>query len=53
MFEGITDGSDDGGEGGVGVSETVDEADLVGGVAVVGEDAVVVGECSDTGDRGR
>lgn len=42
--------SDVGGDGGVGVSETVDEADFVGGVAMVGEDAVVVGEFSETGD---
>ena len=54
MLEGAgTDGSDEGGEGGVGVSETVDEADFVGGVAIIGEDVVVVGEFSDTGDRGR
>ena len=30
-----------GGDGGVGVSETVDEADFVGGVAIVGDEAVV------------
>ena len=47
------DGSEDGGEGGVGVSETVDEADFVGGVAIVGEDVVVVGEFSEAGDPGR
>jgi hypothetical protein len=47
------DVSDVGGEGGVGVSETIDEADLVGGVAMVGDDAVVVGEFSDVSDRGR
>lgn len=52
---GITDNdvSDVGGDGGVGVSDTVDEADLVGGVATVGDDAVVVGEFSDAIDRGR
>ena len=47
-----SDFSETGGDGGVGVSETVDEVDLVGGVAIVGEDAVVVGECSDTDDWG-
>lgn len=47
------DGSDVGGDGGVGVSETVDDADFAGGVAIVGEDAVVVvGEFSDIGERG-
>lgn len=51
--EGIElDGSDVGGDGGVSVSETADDADFAGGVAIVGEDAVVVvGEFSDVGDR--
>ena len=39
------DRSELGGEGGVGVSEIVEEADLVGGVATVGEEVDVVGEC--------
>ena len=43
--------SDVGGDGGVCVSEAVEETDLVGGVAIVGEDGVVsMGECSDTCD---
>lgn len=37
--------SEFGGEGGVGVSETVDEADFVGGVAMVGEEVDVACEC--------
>lgn len=45
------DGSEVGGDGGVSVSETVDDTDFVGGVAIVGEDAVVAGEFSDAGDR--
>ncbi len=36
--------SEVGGEGGVGVSDTVDEVDFVGGVATVGDDVLVVGE---------
>lgn len=39
--------SDVGGDGGVGVSDTVEEADFVGGVAIVGEDIVVGSERSD------
>ena len=45
--------SETGGDGGVGASEAVDEADFVGGVAIVGEDVVVAGEFSETGDCGR
>lgn len=41
--EGI-DLSEVGGDGGVGVSETLEDSDFVGGVATVGEDADVVGE---------
>lgn len=37
--------SEVGGEGGVGVSETVEEADFVGGVAMVGEEVDVASEC--------
>ena len=37
--------SDVGGEGGVNASDTSDEADFVGGVATVGDDVDVVGEC--------
>lgn len=44
--------SDVGGEGGVWVSETVEDADLVGGVAIPGEDAVVVGDNSETAGWG-
>lgn len=36
--------SDVGGDGGVSVSETSEEADLVGGVAMVGEEFEVVGD---------
>ena len=36
--------SEVGGEGGVGVSETFEDSDFVGGVASVGEEADVVGE---------
>ena len=46
----IKDFSETGGDGGVRVSEAADEADLVGGVAIVGEDAVVPGESSDISD---
>ena len=45
--------SETGGDGGVGVSEVVEEADLVGGVARVGDEAVVEGECTDIEDCGR
>lgn len=46
--------SEVGGEGGVGVSEAVDDTDFVGGVAMVGDEAVVVdGECSEMEDLGR
>lgn len=41
VFVGGREWSDVGGEGGVGVSETFDEVDLVGGVAIVGDEAVV------------
>ena len=44
--------SEVGGEGGVGVSEAAEEVDLVGGVAMVGDDAVVSGESSDIEERG-
>lgn len=45
-FEGTgAECSEVGGEGGVGVSETVEEADFVGGVAMVGEEVDVVSEC--------
>ena len=44
--------SDVGGEGGVWVSETVEDADLVGGVAIPGDDAVVVGDNSETAGWG-
>ena len=36
--------SEVGGEGGVGVSETFEDSDFVGGVVTVGEEADVVGE---------
>ena len=40
--------SDVGGDGGVCVSEAIEETDFVGGVAFVGDDAAVsIGECSD------
>ncbi len=45
-FEGAgVDWSEVGGEGGVGDSETVEEADFVGGVAMVGEEVDVASEC--------
>lgn len=36
--------SDVGGEGGVGISEAIEDSDFVGGVATVGDEADVVGE---------
>lgn len=46
VFEGAgAEWSEVGGEGGVGVSETVEEADFVGGVAMVGEEVDVASEC--------
>ena len=42
--------SDVGGDGGVGVSDAADELDLAGGVAIVGEEAVVTDARSDNGD---
>ena len=45
--------SEVGGDGGVGASETVEDADLVGGVGMVGEDVEVVWECCDVRDNGR
>ena len=48
-----SDLSDVGGEGGVGASEVAEDTDFVGGVAMVGDDAVVDGECSDMDDCGR
>ena len=42
--------SDAGGDGGVSVSDTSEEADFVGGVAMVGEEVVVVGDISDKAD---
>ena len=45
--------SEVGGEGGVGVSETVDEVDFVGGVVTVGDEVLVAGEWPDIGDWGR
>ncbi len=47
---GGTERSDVGGDGGVGVSDTVEDVDLVGGVATVGEDIVVGCDCSDMAD---
>lgn len=49
----VAERSDIGGEGGVGASDTVDEVDFVGGVAIVGEEVVVAGDASDIGDPGR
>lgn len=40
----VLDLSDVGGDGGVNASETSEEADFVGGVAIVGEEVEVVGE---------
>jgi len=47
------DFSEVGGDGGVSVSETSEEADLVGGVATVGEEFEVVGDAWDSADCGR
>ena len=47
------DFSDVGGDGGVGVSDAMEEADFVGGVATVGEEFDVVGENWDKADCGR
>ena len=48
-----SDLSDTGGDGGVGVSEAAEDTDLVGGVATVGDEAVVSGDMSDNADSGR
>lgn len=45
-----TDLSDAGGDGGVSVSDTSEDADFVGGVAIVGDEVDVVGETSDKAD---
>lgn len=44
------DFSDTGGEGGVRASEISEEADFVGGVAIVGEELDVVGESCESAD---
>ena len=46
------DFSDVGGEGGVRASDTSDDADFVGGVAIVGDEVDVVGDSSDNADCG-
>lgn len=51
----VAEASDMGGEGGVGVSETVSvvDTDLVsGGVVIIGEEAVEVGEPTRDGEFG-
>lgn len=45
-----TDFSDTGGDGGVRVSDTSEDADFVGGVAMVGDEVDVVGDSSDKAD---
>ena len=45
-----TEFSDTGGDGGVRVSEISEDADFVGGVAIVGEEVDVVGDMSDKAD---
>ena len=45
--------SETGGDGGVGVSEAVEDTDLAGGVATVGDDAVVSGDTSESAESGR
>lgn len=45
-----TDFSDTGGEGGVSVSDTSEDADFVGGVAMVGDEVDVVSDNSDRAD---
>ena len=47
---GGTDLSDTGGDGGVSVSDTSEDADFVGGVATVGDEVDVVGDVSDKAD---
>ncbi len=49
----VNEWSEVGGDGGVGVSDIVEDADLVGGVATVGEEVVVGCDCSEVADRGR
>ena len=50
----VTDASDIGGDGGVGVSETDVDVDFgCGGVDKVGDDKLVGGDTSETGERGR
>ena len=44
--------SDVGGDGGVRVSDTSEEVDFAGGVAIVGEEVDVPAECSDKADWG-
>jgi hypothetical protein len=44
--------SEIGGDGGVAVLETVVDADFEGGVVVIGDEAVEVGDASDTGECG-
>ena len=44
--------SEAGGDGGVGVSDTIDEADFVGGVAIVGEEFDVAGDVCERADCG-
>ena len=53
FVEGGTDLSETGGDGGVGASDVPEEIDFVGGVARIGDEAVVVGESSDIDDCGR
>ena len=46
----VTEFSDAGGDGGVSVSDTSEDADFVGGVAIVGDEVDVVGDVSDKAD---
>ena len=45
--------SDTGGDGGVSASDVVVEVDFRGVTKLLGEEDAVVGDVSDTGDRGR
>jgi hypothetical protein len=48
----VAEASEIGGEGGVSVLDAVEEADFEGGVVIAGDEAVEVGDASDTGECG-
>lgn len=48
----VAEASEIGGEGGVAVLDAAEDADFEGGVVITGDEAVEVGDASDTGECG-